>query len=41
MGSTTLRTLAFIALGLMLLTSSCGTLFSMKPYNGAETLVFK
>lgn len=41
MGSSTPRTLAFVALGLLLLTSSCATLFSMEPYKGAETLVFK
>lgn len=41
MGSSTPRTLAFVALAVLLLTASCATLFSMTPYNGAETLEFK
>jgi len=41
MGSSTPRTLAFIALSFLLLTSSCATLFSMTPQKSAETLVFK
>ena len=42
MGSPTTRTFAFVALSLLLLTSSCATLFSMTPYSaGAETLEFK
>ena len=42
MGSKTTRTLAFVALSLLLLTSSCATLFSMSPYaNAAEALELK
>lgn len=33
MGSSTVRTLAFVALGLLVATSSCATFVSMEPYN--------
>jgi len=42
MGPSTTRTLAFVALSLLLLTSSCATLFSMSPYGGSsESIEFK
>ncbi len=41
MGPSTTRTLAFVALGLLLLTSSCATLFSTSSYAGdSESIVF-
>ena len=42
MSSSSVRTLAFVALSVIVLTASCGTFLAMKPYPDTEaSLTFK